>query len=119
MQTMVRTGTTPSLLYPWVLVQKSHKGMARMSDTSDAVEGHYGFSMYRCAAQGCRNNGTNECFSCNQHFCDAHMLQTRLEGTHIGTIVVEACESCTGRAISLYTRQGALMTSCRRKSMAG
>ncbi len=90
-----------------------------MSDTKDAVAGHYGFSMYRCAANGCKNNGTNECLSCNQHFCDTHMLQTRLEGTHIGTIVVEACESCTGRAISLYTSQGAFMTSCRRKSTAG
>jgi hypothetical protein len=51
--------------------------------------------MYQCAANGCKNNGTNECFSCKQHFCDTHMLQTRLEGTHIGTIVIEACQSCT------------------------
>jgi hypothetical protein len=91
-----------------------------MSETTrDTVAGHYGFSMYRCAANGCKNNGTNDCFSCKQHFCDTHMLQTRLEGTHIGTIVVEACELCTGRAISLYTSQGAFMTSCRRKSTAG
>ncbi len=90
-----------------------------MTDTKDAGAGSYGFSMYRCAAQGCKNNGTNECLSCKQHYCDTHMLQTRLEGTDIGTIVVEACESCTGRAISLYTSQGAYMTSCRRKSTVG
>jgi|GEM_PF-3489824 hypothetical protein len=90
-----------------------------MADAEDAGVGRYGFSMYRCSVEGCKNNGVNECFSCNQHFCDTHMLQTRLEGTHIGAIVIEACESCTGRAISLYTRQGAFMTSCRRKSVVG
>lgn len=76
----------------------------------------YGYSQYRCDAEGCRSNGTNECVSCSQHFCDWHMLQTRLEGTHIGTITVEACASCTDRAVALYTGQGAYVSSWRRKS---
>ena len=76
----------------------------------------YGYSMYRCEAEGCRSNGTNECVSCSRHFCDRHMLQTRLEGTHIGAITVEACASCTDRAVELYTRQGAYVSSWRRKA---
>lgn len=76
----------------------------------------YGYSLYRCDAEGCRNNGTNECMSCSRHFCDWHMLQTRLEGTHIGAITVEACASCTDRAVDLYTRQGAFVSSWQRKS---
>lgn len=79
----------------------------------------YGYSMYLCDAPGCRNNGVNECFTCNKHFCDFHILQTRLEGTHIGSITVEACADCTARAVELYTSQGAYMSSWRRRASAG
>lgn len=72
-------------------------------------------SWHLCAATGCRSTGTNECFSCGRHYCDRHMLLTRLEGTDIGDITVEACSSCMDRAVSLYTKNGARVASWRRK----
>lgn len=72
-------------------------------------------SWHLCAANGCRSTGTNECFSCGRHYCDRHMLLTRLEGTDIGDITVEACSSCMDRAVSLYTKNGARVASWRRK----
>lgn len=75
-----------------------------------------GYSEYRCSAEHCRNNGTSECLSCGKHFCDWHMLRTRLEETHIGGITIEACADCTSRAVALYTSQGAYVSSWHRKS---
>lgn len=75
-----------------------------------------GYSEFRCSAEHCRNNGTSECRTCGKHFCDWHMLRTRLENTHIGGITIEACADCTSRAVALYTSQGAYVASWHRKS---
>lgn len=75
-----------------------------------------GYSEYRCSAERCPNNGTSQCMSCSKHFCEWHMLRTRLENTHIGDITIEACGVCTQRAVTLYTSQGARVASWHRKS---